>query len=301
MVGVIMIDNRAARYLVVRQVQAARRQALSQACGRAWLNTTTFGAWGGSEIVVYGPGAKVSELAIVAAQRRADKDVDANRMADPCGLAAAHPFPETDIDDAALERFPLDAGPSGPGLAHDPGLSVDHEDFTVAELVAAARSFTEPPKVDDLACALLLAKAVGAVEGGFRAVCRALNSPRPIIVIICPVLGFQTALQMLVENAEVLPRYFEFRAAPTGLRMAGRLAATRGDHRPVLVELRADEEHVPTKLSIAAAFETTLPILLQARSVDDVPKRLLEAATLVLDAGHLNGAVLARLIESVRG
>lgn len=296
-----MIDDRAARYLVARQVQVARRQALSQACGRAWLNTTTFGAWGQNDIVIYGPGAKVSELAIIAAQRRDKAEVDASRAADAHGMRAPHPFPETEIDDAVLDRFPFDAPACPSHRGHDAGMSADPAQFALAELVAAARSLAEPPKVRDFACALLLAKAVGGVEGGFPSVVRALNAPRPIVVIICPVLGFQTALQMLVENGEVLPKPFEFRAAPTGLRMAGRLAATRGDYRPAVVELRADEEHVPTKLSIAAAFETSLPVLLQVRSRDDVPTRLMEAATLVLDAGHLDGEVLDRLIEIVRG
>lgn len=297
-----MIDDRVARFLVRRQVRTAKREALMKACGRSWLDAVPSVSSGARDIVLFGRGAAVSELAIVAAQRRAEREAATiDEGSHGLGLGFQDHFSEIEIDEADLDRRPLDAPARRVIKGHDPRVAVEQFYFDIPELVAAARSLGEPMKIDGVACALLLAKAVGGLEGGFATVRQAFKAPRPIIVVISPVLGFQTQLQLLLENAEILPRSFELRAAPTGLRMAGRLAVTKGDYRPAIIDLRADEENAPGKLSIAAAFETTLPILLQARSLANVPKRIREAATLVLDAGYFDGDVLTCLIEFVRG
>lgn len=297
-----MIDDRVARFLVRRQIRTAQHEALMKACGRSWLDAVHCFSLGAREIVLFARGAVVGELAIVAAQRRAEREnATIDEANDGLGLNFQDQFSEIEIDEADLYRRPLDAPARSLDEGHGPRVAVDHSNFDISELVAAARSLGDPMKVDRVACALLLARAVGGLEGGLATVRQALEAPRPIIVVIGPVLGFQTQFQLLLENAEILPKSFELRAAPTGLRMAGRLAVTKGDYRPVIIDLRADEENAPGKLSIAAAFETTLPILLQARSLANVPKRIREAATLVLDAGYLDGDVLTRLIEFVRG
>jgi SpoVK/Ycf46/Vps4 family AAA+-type ATPase len=71
--------------------------------------------------------------------------------------------------------------------------------------------------------------------------------------------------------------------------------------RRSLVDIPIAPDEPPSKWVLSKAFESHLPILVEAPSLNDVPKRLQDAATLILDTGPLDVTFIRRMVEVLRG
>lgn len=299
-----MIDENAFQYLLARQERDRRAIALQSAGRKQWLVAAPMGSAGGRELVRFARGAEIDRLASFSAARR-----DHGDLVDPRGMgpwiallsrafALGSLLREIDVDDPDFDHALNDASDQR-GPAEDTRVSWgDHSDFEIEELVATARSLAEPLAPDEVVTALLLAKAVAGVEAGFSTVIDALNGPRPIVVVISPVHGTTHTLLRLIEQGLVLRGEWEFRS-PSGAER-GRIAITRSIYKKSMVSLQCGVDG-PKRASIEKAFEAPLPILVTAGMREQVPVRLLEAATVVLDTGCLDSEIVHRLIETVRG
>ena len=238
-----MIDERSFRYLLAQQIRGQRSDALHRACSKRWLDAEAQSSVGGA-LVAFDRGIAVADLAVVAAERRShDTAPDVRGLGPWAGLARGRLFialdDEIDVDDPRFDRAIADddSGDGDGALA-----AADHNDFTIEELVAAARSLAEPIATDEVVCALLLAKAVAAIDGGLPVLLDAMKGPRPIVVVISPVNGMLAVLQNLMECGKVIAGEWEYRVPVNNVR--GRLALTRTLHRPSLISLRSEEEPV---------------------------------------------------------
>lgn len=310
-----MIDERTADYLIARLDRVRYRAAMANAGRRSWLDACVITSLGGHELVRFTPGAAVDELAAIAANLGVGGmtpdplGMTSNSGAKPSSTSHDDFSSEIDLDDPGFDEALAEAARGGcyeeraSGVRSD--AKIDHSDFTVEQLVAAARQNAAPIKVDDLAAVLLLAKAVAGLPGGVASVLAALSSPRPIVTVISPVAGFADALRHLISAGIILPGpMWEVQQADT--RFQGTMARTRSAFRPMLIELRAGEndglrERSISVAEIAAAFQTEQPILVQAPSREALPQRLRDASTLLLDTGPLDGELLSRMITILRG
>lgn len=306
-----MIDERTARLLLGRLNQARWREAMARACARSWLDAAPLVSWRGVELTRFTRGAAVNEMAAVAAARREHDD-----QPDLLGLGASSmavgqsgrpgvldPGEEVDVDDAGFDAA-LSAAVRGESKtsscdgAHAYQV-VDHSDFEIEELVAAARSRAKPLKVEEVAGALLLANAVGALGVGLNIVLDALKGVRPIVVLVSPVIGFQVVFQRLMEDGLIPPGPYEFRSIASLER--SKLSSARTTVRRSLVSIPITPDEPPSKWVLSKAFESHLPILIEAPSLDVIPQRLQDAATLILDTGPLDADVIKRMVEILRG
>jgi hypothetical protein len=299
-----MIDERKFRYLMARQARDRWAIALQSASRKQWLVAAPMSSAGGAELVRFTRGAEIDRLASIAAARRKHGDSPDPRGMGPWigllsrGSALGFTQHEIDVDEPDFSRALADAV-GGRGPADDARVSWhDHGDFEIEELVATVRSLAEPYAPDEVATALLLAKAVSGVEGGCSTVIEALNAPRPIVVVIAPVQGTAHVFLRMIEQGLIFGGEWEFRS-PSGAER-GRIAITRSAYKKSLVSLQCGPDG-PKRPSIEKAFEAPLPILVTAAASDHVPARLLEAATLVLDTRALDSEIVHRLIENVRG
>lgn len=297
-----MIDERTFRYLMARQQRDRQAIALQHAGRKRWLVAAPMASCG-RQLVRFTRGATIDDLAAIADTRRAHGDQPDPRGMGPwielvsrgsTFLSTQH---EIDVDDPDFDRGLIDAA-EGRGPEEEKRVWADHSDFEIEELVATARSLAEPFAPDEVAIALLLAKAVSGVEGGFSAVVEALNAPRPIVVVIAPVQGTVHVLLRMIEQGLIVAGEWEFRS-PSGTER-GRIAITRSAYKKSMVSLQCGPDG-PKRASIEKSFESALPILVTAPMQEQVPARLLEAATLVLNAGPLDGAIVEKLVTMVRG
>lgn len=298
-----MIDERTFRYLMARQQRDRAAIALQHAGRKQWLIAAPMASAKERELVRFTRGAAINDLATIAEARRSHGDrPDPRGMGPWIGLVSRGSTlgfvqHEIDVDDPDFDRALADAA-DGRGPEEDRRVWGDHSDFEIEELVATARSLAEPFAPDEVTTSLLLSKAVAGIEGGLSAVIDALNAPRPIVVVIAPVQGTVNVLLRMIEQSLIFNGEWEFRS-PSGAER-GRIAITRSAFKKSMVSLQCGPDG-PKHASIEKAFEASLPILVTAADSDRVPARLLEAATLVLNAGPLDGAIVEKLIETVRG
>ena len=305
-----MIDDRTVRVLLSRLNQARWREAVERACARSWLDAAPLVSTKGVALTRLLRGAAVNDLAAIAAVRREHGEppdlLGLGHLSNPKrhrALGQLGPGDEVDVDDAdfdaALAAAPRGASGSRAATSTFADPSVDHSDFAIEELVSAARSRATPLKVDEVAGSMLIAKAIGKLGVGLGVVLDALKDVRPIVVLASPVIGFQVILQRMMEDGLILPGSCEYRSIASLER--SRLASARTSARPSLVNIPIVPDEPPSKWTLSRAFESHLPILIEAPSIDIVPQRLQDAATLILDTGPLDANLVLRMVELLRG
>lgn len=306
-----MIDERTARVLLDRLNQARWREATERACARSWLDAAPLVSWRGVEMTRFTRGAAVNELAAIAAVPRGHGDQPhllglgafSFALGQSRRTGVLDPGDEVEVDDADFDAA-LSAAVGGENkIGSREGTraypAVDHSDFKIEELVAVARSRAEPLKVEEVAGALLIAKAVGKLGVGLGIVLDALKGARPIPVLVSPVIGFQVVFQRMMEDGLIPPGACEFRSIASLER--SRLASARTTVRRALVNIPITPDEPPSKWVLSKAFESHLPILIDAPSLDVIPQRLQDAATLILDTGPLDPDLIKRMVEILRG
>lgn len=304
-----MIDERTARVLLGRLNQARWREAMQRACARSWLDAAPLLSWRGVELTRFTRGAAVNELAVAAARRERGDERDllglgaaSMSVMRSCSPGALYVGEEVDVDDAGFDAALTATAGGAKRDGHNSFVrspTVDHSDFEIEELVATARSRAEPLKVEEVAGALLIAKAVGKLGVGLGVVLDALKGARPIVVLVSPVIGFQVAFERMMEDGFIPPGATEFRTISSLER--SRLASARTTMRRSLVSIPITPDEPPSKWILSKAFESHLPLLVEASSMDHVPRRLLQAATLILDTGAIDATLIQKMVKVLRG
>jgi cell division protease FtsH len=174
---------------------------------------------------------------------------------------------------------------------------------SVAEVWQTVRRDAPPPQADEIAVMLLLVAAIqraGLADGDWR---RVLRHRDWTATILSPVDGFELRIvRMLREGAfgHAIGVYdgYEMRADMTSL-------PSRYERRRSLIVFRGKEEdsHAAFEREQQTGFAARLgvPVVGIADDRDHLPLRLRQAASLRLDTGPLNSAIIGAVLHEVIG
>jgi cell division protease FtsH len=174
---------------------------------------------------------------------------------------------------------------------------------SVAEVWQTVRRDAPPPQVDEIAVMLLLVAAIqraGLADGDWH---RVLRHRDWTATILSPVDGFELRIvRMLREGAfgHAIGVYdgYEMRADMTSL-------PSRYERRRSLIVFRGKEEdsHAAFEREQQTGFAARLgvPVVGIADDRDHLPLRLRQAASLRLDTGPLNSAIIGAVLHEVIG
>ncbi len=174
----------------------------------------------------------------------------------------------------------------------------------LADVVRAVRAAAPPPKVDEIAVALLLADGLRRSGRSEEEVLEVMASPRPIVSLLCPVPGFESRFTIMLRAGLILPGPI---AIATGHDIrAGHVpfpAGTETAQQIVLFAGRRNEkdERARTEYQVGVAASFGYPLVAVAESEDRLPLPLRLAASLELQCGPLSSRLIGRVMEEVLG
>lgn len=179
----------------------------------------------------------------------------------------------------------------------------DEDVWTEAERVAAIRALratADRPRPDDVACVLLLAKAVSNCGSPLHEILSLLRGPRPIVTLVSPVKGVNERLRMMISAGLVLKGEHEVKDAQDV--HLGR-ASWRSSWKPnrliafTCPDLSGEGLKPPAmREQIASVMSANEPILILGDEARAVPIRLAETSQLILDTGPLDPSSIAQTI-----
>lgn len=194
-------------------------------------------------------------------------------------------------------------GGDSSGAVGETEVGPDDDVWTEAERVAAIkalRATADRPRPDDVACVLLLAKAVSNCGRPLHEVLSLLRGTRPIVTLVSPVEGVIERLRMMVGAGLILKGEHEVKDAQDV--HLGR-ASWRSSWKPnrliafTCPRLSGDISKPPAmRDQIASVMSANEPILIIGEDFRAVPARLAGASQLILDTGPLDPSTIAQTI-----
>ncbi len=217
---------------------------------------------------------------------------------------------------AAASPAPGKAAPSGSGgrkvagstrgrRSRGAATSRRHSDRElVHDVVRAVHAAAEPPPVDAIAAALLLADGIRRCGASDDQVLAALAAPRPIVSLLCPVGGFESRFIRMLRAGLILPGSIAI-AAGQDIRW-GHVPFTGSTETARKVILFAGrrfdkDEAERSDQQVGQAASTGYPIITVAESEDRIPLSLRLAASLDLECRPLSAALVGRAMQEVLG
>lgn len=180
----------------------------------------------------------------------------------------------------------------------------DADVWTEAERVAAIRALratADRPRPDDVACVLLLAKAISNCGRPLHEALSLLRGPRPIVTLVSPVEGVNERLRMMISAGLILKGEHEIKDA--GDVHLGR-ASWRSSWKPnrligfTCPHLSGEVSKPPAmRDQIASVMSANEPVLIMGEDIRAVPVRLAEVSQLGLDTGPLDPLTIAQTID----
>jgi SpoVK/Ycf46/Vps4 family AAA+-type ATPase len=163
------------------------------------------------------------------------------------------------------------------------------------------RATADRPRPDDVACVLLLARAVSNCGRPLHEILSLLREPRPIVTLVSPVEGVNERLRMMISAGLVLKGEHEVKDAQEV--HLGR-ASWRSSWKPnrliafTAPQLSGEISKPPAmRDQIASVMSANEPILILGEEARAVPIRLAEASQLLLDTGPLDSSTIAQTID----
>ncbi len=179
----------------------------------------------------------------------------------------------------------------------------DEDAWTEAERVAAIRALratADRPRPDDVACLLLLARAVSNCGRPLHEILSLLRGPRTIVTLVSPVEGVNERLRMMISAGLVLKGEHEVKEAQdVHLGRASWCSSWKPNRLIAFTapQLSGEISKPPAmREQIASVMSANEPILILGEDARAVPIRLAEASQLVLDAGPLDPSTIAQTI-----
>lgn len=165
-----------------------------------------------------------------------------------------------------------------------------------------------PLPVIPLMIVLLLADAVERSGLGLKGMRDLLARPAPIVGILSPLSGFNTALRSLMSETEVPGLAFDL-AAPGSHKFTYRSQFGRRDEADgssprraaTLLRLTTDFSAAQNLRELADALADGTPLLSLGRTRDDLPLRFADVANIILHTGPLSPTVVENVIRLVVG
>ncbi|MDB5526049.1 MAG: ATPase family protein associated with various cellular [Rhizobium sp.] len=213
---------------------------------------------------------------------------------DPCSKSRPTSSPD---QTPPIERHAA-AAPSSPDAA-----SASHPDRDY--VLRTLRQMVSPPRVADVAVALMLARAVGESVGAMEELLSVLRQDDPLLVVKIPIDGFEERFGKMLETGGIIAKAIpqadgfgqyslsgSFRDVPA---KTPRMVTFGG------ISLREKSDvFIRTALARARVFTET-PIIVADESAAKLPVRITAAADLVIRLDHVDRSVLAELLHVSAG
>lgn len=203
----------------------------------------------------------------------------------------------------AMSGSPTNVGGGSSAAVDETEVRPDEDVWTEAERVAAIqalRATADRPRPDDVACVLLLARAVSNCGRPLHEILSLLRVPRPIVTLVSPVEGVNERLRMMISAGLVLKGEHEVKEAQDVHLGRASWRSSWKPNRLIAFTCRHLSEEIskPSAMrdQIASVMSANEPILILADEARAVPIRLAEASQLVLDAGPLDPSTIAQTI-----
>jgi len=172
-------------------------------------------------------------------------------------------------------------------------------------VIRAMRSTAEPPRPDEVASVLLVAKAIRTSGISVGSLLDILAGARPIVVLISPLREVLVAILHLLEHSLILPGKYELKEGRGLLNAVSSWRSTWTTKRIITLTLEKDDVRKITRLGLKSIVSRIMaarePVLVIADDLAAVPKRLVDAAHLVLDTGPVDAPTVNRTIQVCLG
>ncbi|WP_029620028.1 AAA family ATPase [Pseudorhizobium marinum] len=169
-----------------------------------------------------------------------------------------------------------------------------------AALLALLKKRIVRPSAAEVGALLLLAEGIDQAAFSLGGLIRALRKRRPIVVITCPVEGFDDRIVELLRRGLILP-------GESLVSVAGDLAQTSELRAGVRRGARRHVTTIPSAMPaddhdrLAMAVEASLPILCLPLSHEGIPASISAATNVRIRCGHLSKETIEETIEIVTG